>query len=219
MLIWVTFSDVCVQCPSCCGGTPCHRWTPGFPRKHLRFLDKKWELQGDKLVPGQDHTGRELLGWSEIIYSAPQPQGRLSSTLVPPSRCYPAVKSSRETGSAFLPSMSKYWFCFHYLTWMFLLHFKSMTSLHLWLVHFLQVSNSTTEVCWTFLGEPWHLQWPEGVQASALSPPSLWKGLGTTPACDLPSCCLYCRSRTHQHIWQVDDHLVPGVCIFFIPKL
>lgn len=132
MLIWVTFSDVCVQCPSCCGGTPCHRWTPGFPRKHLRFLDKKWELQGDKLVPGQDHTGRELLGWSEIIYSAPQPQGRLSSTLVPPSRCYPAVKSSRETGSAFLPSMSKYWFCFHYLTWMFLLHFKSMASLHLW---------------------------------------------------------------------------------------
>lgn len=87
----------------------------GFSQvKHLSFLDKKGELQGvqedgkqvvqgDKLVPGQNHTGRELLGCSEIICSAPQPQGRLSSALVLPSGCCPAVKSYRETGS-FLPS-------------------------------------------------------------------------------------------------------------------
>lgn len=96
----------------------------GFSQvKHLSFLDKKGELQGvqedgrqvvqgDKLVPGQNHTGRELLGCSEIICSAPQPQGRLSSTLVLPSGCCPAVKSYRETGSAFLPSKSNTVFVF-----------------------------------------------------------------------------------------------------------
>lgn len=96
-------------------GAPCHEWTLGFPkwnisafstRKGSCKVSKKMEdrlCRETKLVPGQNHTGRELLGCSEIICSAPQPQGRLSSALVLPSGCCPAVKSYRETGS-FLPS-------------------------------------------------------------------------------------------------------------------
>lgn len=221
-------------------GAPCHEWTLGFPkwnisafstRKGSCKVSKKMEdrlCRETKLVPGQNHTGRELLGCSEIICSAPQPQGRLSSALVLPSGCCPAVKSYRETGS-FLPSglscpQSQILFLFLLsdLSVSSALQIHGLSALvatERRLVHVLQVCKSMTEVCWTSVGELQHFQWPEGVQGSALSPPVTEKSLGTTPACDLPSCCLCCRSRTYQQIRQVSDHFVSGVCIFFIQKL
>lgn len=238
MLVWVTFSDVCNILLAVGGTLP---WVDsGFSQvKHLSFLNKKAELQGvqedgrqvvqgDKLVPGQNHTGRELLGCSEIICSAPQPQGRLSSALVLPSGCCPAVKSYREIGS-FLPSglscpQSQILFLFLLsdLSVSSALQIHGLSALvatERRLVRVLQVCKSITEVCWTSVGELQHFQWPEGVQGSALSPPVTEKSLGTTPACDLPSCCLCCRSRTYQQIRQVSDRFVSGICIFFIQKL
>lgn len=191
--------------------------------KHLCFLDKKWELQGWKTVSrlcGETswYQGRIIQGVTGMRWNH-----RLSSTLVLPSGCYPVVKSSRETGSPFLLSKSNTVFVF--MIWPECLfctinprplctcgHWEEIcpccTSLYDWgMLLNLHGGAPALPVTWGSAG------------LSSVPPITVRKSLGlwpVTPACQLPSCCLCCRSRTYQQIWQVDGHLVSEVCIFFI---
>lgn len=123
------------------------------------------------MVQWQNRTGTDLLGLNEGICCAPQPQGRLGSTLAIPGRRSPVVKSSREGGQASVFLLSK-----PNIGFVSVVSPEHFYSLNLWPLftcgHREQFCGSTglSLYDWGMLSSHGRALAPEGAQGSALSP-------------------------------------------------